>query len=119
MKNALKHITLALIGGILYYGIELLWRGYSHISMFLLGAICFLVIGLLNELFTWEMTLLTQSIIGAAIITALEFITGLIVNVWLGLGVWDYSGLPFNIMGQICLPFYLKNCSITGQASAL
>jgi uncharacterized membrane protein len=38
-------------------------------------------------------------------ITVLEFFAGLIVNVWLGLGVWDYSGVPFNIMGQVSLPF--------------
>ena len=27
---------------------------------------------------------------------------GLILNVWLGLGVWDYSALPGNLWGQIC-----------------
>ena len=31
---------------------------------------------------------------------------GVIVNIWLKLGVWDYSGLPLNILGQVCLPFY-------------
>ena len=44
--------------------------------------------------------------IGGVLVTALEFITGLIVNVWLGLNVWDYSNLPLNLMGQICLPFF-------------
>lgn len=39
-------------------------------------------------------------------VTCLEFITGVIVNIWLKLGVWDYSGLPLNILGQVCLPFY-------------
>jgi len=48
---------------------------------------------------------LAQGIIGSVIVTVLEFITGLIVNVWLCWDVWDYSDLPFNIMGQICLPF--------------
>ena len=38
-------------------------------------------------------------------ITVTELITGLILNVWLGLNVWNYSGLPFNFMGQICLQF--------------
>ena len=37
------------------------------------------------------------------IITGVEFVTGLIVNVWLGLKVWDYSNLPYNVLGQICL----------------
>ena len=106
LKTTLKLAALSLVGSIIYVCIEMLWRGYTHPSMFILGGICFVAIGLINELFPWDMGLLWQSLIGAVIVTALEFITGLIVNVWLGLGVWDYSGLPFNIMGQICLPFF-------------
>jgi uncharacterized membrane protein len=47
-----------------------------------------------------------QSLIGALLTTFVELISGLILNVWLGLGIWDYSNLPFNFMGQICLPFF-------------
>jgi hypothetical protein len=43
-----------------------------------------------------------QSFLGALITLAVEFVSGLILNVWLGLNVWDYSHEPFNIMGQIC-----------------
>lgn len=105
-RHFAKAVILALIGGSIYVFIELVWRGYSHISMFILGGVCFVIIGLINELFPWDLGLLWQSIIGAFVVTICEFVTGLIVNVWLGLGVWDYSGLPFNIMGQICLPFF-------------
>lgn len=105
-RHFAKAVILALIGGSIYVFIELAWRGYSHISMFILGGVCFVIIGLINELFPWDLGLLWQSIIGAFVVTICEFVTGLIVNVWLGLGVWDYSGLPFNIMGQICLPFF-------------
>ena len=42
-------------------------------------------------------------VLSALIITALELITGLIVNVWLKMDIWDYSGLPYNFKGQICL----------------
>ena len=38
-------------------------------------------------------------------VTAMEFLTGLIVNKWLCWEVWDYSDLPFQLFGQICLPF--------------
>lgn len=34
---------------------------------------------------------------------ALEFATGCVVNLWLGLDVWDYSQKPFNLLGQISL----------------
>ena len=43
----------------------------------------------------------------AALVTAAELVAGLLLNVWLGLGVWDYSDLPFNFMGQICPQFSL------------
>ena len=95
---------LFLIGGALYYIIEVLWRGYSHWSMFILGGICFVIMGLLNEFkFSWKDSLIKQSIISACLITVFEFITGCIVNLWLGWHVWDYSELPCNLLGQICL----------------
>jgi len=106
-KTAAKAVVLFLTGGTAYYLVEILWRGHSHISMFILGGICFVLVGCINEFLPWSMGIVQQSLIGATIITACEFITGLIVNVWLGMGVWDYSNLPFNIMGQICLPFFL------------
>ncbi len=46
-----------------------------------------------------------QALICAIIITIAEFIAGIILNVWLGLGIWDYSTMPLNVEGQICLPF--------------
>lgn len=106
LKLFLKLLVLAIIGGTIYVGIELLWRGHSHISMFILGAICFVALGGLNEVIPWEMGLVWQALIGGTIITGLEFVTGVIVNIWLKLGVWDYSKLPLNIMGQICLIYY-------------
>lgn len=75
--------------------------------MFLLGGLCFISIGLINEIIPWDMPLWQQIIIGAGIITVLEFLTGCIVNLWLGWDVWDYSGLPGNILGQICPQFFL------------
>jgi len=107
MYKLLKHVVLFLSGGILYVLVEMLWRGYSHWSMLMLGGICFVLIGLINEVIPWEMPIWEQGIIGAGIITVLEFVTGCIVNLWLGWHVWDYSDMPLNICGQICLPFCL------------
>jgi uncharacterized membrane protein len=73
--------------------------------MFLLGGICFILIGEINEHLSWEMSILKQGLIGAGIITSLEFIFGYILNIQLQLGIWNYSNIPFNILGQICLPF--------------
>lgn len=105
MKETLKHVALVLIGGCIYYAIEILWRGYSHWSMFLLGGICFLFLGMINEVIPWEMELWKQAVIGTVMITFLEFAVGCVVNLWLGWNVWDYSNVRFNILGQICLPY--------------
>lgn len=83
--------------------IELLWRGSSHWSMFILGGACFLIVGLINEKNRGRLPLLLQMLISAIIITVLEFVTGYIVNIRMGLDVWDYHDLPYNIMGQVCL----------------
>lgn len=107
VKTALKMAVLLLIGGLIYCGIEVAWRGHTHWTMGVVGGICFVLIGGINELFPWTMPLWKQGLIGAGIVTAAELVAGLILNVWLGLGIWDYSAMPLNFMGQICLPFCL------------
>lgn len=118
-KQINKHLILFLIGGIAYVGIELLWRGYSHWTMFILGGLCFICCGLLNEIIPWEMVLSKQMLIGAVIVTLLEFLTGMIVNVKLGWNVWDYSNLPLNICGQICPIFFIAWYYVSGLAIIL
>lgn len=103
--RAVKALVLLCIGGLIYICCELIFRGYSHWTMFLVGGICFVLIGAINELIPWEMPIWQQAIIGAVIVTAVEFVSGCIINIWLGWAVWDYSDMPFNILGQICLPF--------------
>jgi uncharacterized membrane protein len=98
-----KALILFGIGGGLYLLIELLWRGYSHPAMYLVGGVCFVLVGLLNEWFKFEMSLLLQGVIATVVILAVEFTAGVILNIWLKLGIWDYSNLPCNLLGQICL----------------
>ena len=98
-----KYEFLFFVGATIYVIIENLYRGYSHWTMFLLGGICFIALGLINEVIPWDMPLLLQMLVGGVIITILEFITGCVVNLWLGWNVWNYSELPFNLWGQISL----------------
>ena len=105
--SLLKFLILFIFGGAIYFLIEILWRGYSHWTMFLLGGLCFVIVGAINNYIPWEMKFEKQMTIGAIIITALEFIVGVIVNLILKWNIWDYSMLPFNILGQISLPFSL------------
>lgn len=107
MKTLQKYLILITIGGILYYFLEIISRGYSHPSMIIVGGICFIVLDSINEILKWSTPLTIQTVIGAIAITIIEFISGIIINIVLKLNVWDYSNLPFNIMGQVCPQFFL------------
>ena len=102
-----NYLLIWIIGGFIYYMIEIIYRGHSHVSMFIVGGLCLVVIGLLNEIYSWDLYFELQVIIGDIIVLILEFCSGLIVNIWLGLNVWDYSNMKFNILGQICPQFAL------------
>lgn len=105
MKKWLKkEFFIFIIFGISYFTLEILYRGYSHWTMIILGGIVSVLIGLINEI-TPNMRMWKQMFLGTILITVFEFILGYILNIKLGLGIWDYSNIPFNIMGQICLPF--------------
>ena len=84
-------------------GLELLWRRRTHWTMGLAGGLC---AALLYALFAAvEMPFWAAFLCGAAVISAVELVFGLVVNVALGMNVWDYSGVPFNLIGQVCLPY--------------
>ena len=93
-------------GGTVYCAIEVMWRGYTHISMAVCGGICFYIMYLSEAAPRFRaLPLPLRALAGAGIVTAAEFAAGYIVNIRLGLGVWDYSGLPLSLMGQVCLPY--------------
>ena len=106
-REFVKLSILAVLGGMLYMGVELLWRGRTHWTMGIVGGVCFVLIGGLNNYLPWEMPIWKQAFCGSALVTAVELVAGVILNLYLGLGIWDYSDLPCNLLGQICLPFSL------------
>lgn len=85
------------IGGTIYVLIELIARGRSHWTMFFVGGLAFYLIGCINEHKKKEILMRWQMAAGAGIITGLELISGIIVNIILGWNVWDYSTLPGNL----------------------
>ena len=105
-RQIAKYAFLVWFGGSTYVTLEVFWRARSHWTMFVLAAVVFIMIGLLNEIWA-KWNLLVQTLVGTGIATVLEFITGLVVNVILRWDVWDYSNLPGNIMGQICPQFMI------------
>lgn len=100
MKN---YLILFGLGAFSYGLIEVLWRGYSHWSMMIAGGICFSVFSLISE--KLKLPLLYKCILGSLSVTSVELVFGLFFNVFLGLSVWDYSNIPLNLFGQVCLLF--------------
>lgn len=111
MKNIVKlffkYIYIFIMMGSVYVTVEIMWRGYSFASMFILAGICGVLIGCINDAISWEMPIWLQALIGMCIGLSGEFITGYILNVRMCLNLWDYSDMPLNLMGQICVPFAL------------
>lgn len=96
--------ALFFLGGSGYVGMELLWRGYSHGSMFLAGGLCFLLLGRLDQTEP-RLPLWGRVLAGSGIITMVELGFGLLVN--RRYAVWDYRTLPGNYLGQICPQYCL------------
>lgn len=93
------------LGAVIYGLVEVLVRGYTHWTMAIAGGI---VMVIFNFILCFEnIGFLARCLIGALVITAVEFAFGMVVNVWLGWNVWDYSDKPFNVFGQICPIFSL------------
>ncbi|MBQ7416245.1 MAG: hypothetical protein IJW14_04315 [Oscillospiraceae bacterium] len=99
-----KQTLLGYLGGMTYTSLELLWRGRSHSSMFVLGGLCFVLIGKLGRVKP-PLPVPLRMLAAAGIVTMLELGCGLLVN--RGYSVWDYRDVPLNYHGQICLPYSL------------
>ena len=99
-----RKMLMFFLGGTGYVGLEFLWRGRSHISMFLAGGICFLLLGKLEEVKP-RLPLALRCLVGAGIITCVELAAGLLAN--RDYSVWDYRRMPLNYHGQICLVYSL------------
>ena len=104
MKYIKKYGLLFILGAVGYAAIEIIWRGRTHWSMMIAGGLCFILFSMVAEMLNGK-SLLVKAAVCAVGVTAIEFIFGVVFNIWLKMGVWDYSNVPFNIMGQICPMF--------------
>ncbi len=93
-------LFLFCVGGAIYNIIEIIWRGYTHWSMFIVGGVCFNVIGFIHTVS--KRCLFVRCALCSFAITAIEFFSGCLFNLRLKMNVWDYSALPFNFKGQVC-----------------
>lgn len=102
MKKGVANCIVFGLGAFGYCLIEILWRGRTHWAMFMAGGICFLSLGRVARKLR-NVCLFYKCVVGGLIITVVEFVFGCIFNLWMRLDVWDYSRIPFNIRGQVCL----------------
>lgn len=109
-NKIIKFLVLFVIGGIIYYCIELGFRGYSFLLMAICGGLAFVSVGYINEFIPWEIPIIIQSIFSSFVIMFWELTFGLIFNT--NHQMWDYTNLPFNYKGQICLYFGIIWCFV-------
>lgn len=104
MQKLKEQLTVFATGAAGYPIIELIWRQSTHWSMALAGGTCLLLLYNLYGKFT-KLSLGMKCVLGSGVITAVEFVAGLLVNCWQDWNVWDYSCFKFHFMGQICLVY--------------
>ncbi len=104
MKTIKRIAIFFVIGGIGYAAIELLWRGRTHPTMVVAGGVCFVIFSWIAERFEGR-SLILKAALCATLVTAVELVFGVVFNMMLGMQVWDYSNVPFNLYGQICPSF--------------
>ena len=104
MKIIKKYSLLFILGAVGYAAIEVIFRGRTHWSMMIAGGLCLILFSMVSELLSGKSILLKAALCAVGV-TAIEFIFGVIFNIWLGMGVWDYSDRSFNILGQVCPAF--------------
>ncbi len=104
MKNIGVRMLVFLTGCFVYSLLESASRGFTHWTMTLTGGLILTILYEMHVRLTGT-PLWQKCLIGSVIITSVEFTVGVIVNIILRWNVWDYSDMPFNVLGQICLPF--------------
>lgn len=114
-----KDSILFLTGSCAYPTLEMAWRGHTHYSMALAGGVCLLLIDHVCCGVLEGHSLFTRCLAGSGLITGVELMAGILVNQVFGLGVWDYSDMPMNLMGQVCLPYSVLWFGLTLPAMAL
>lgn len=88
-------------GGIGYPCLEILYRGRTHPSMALCGAVC---CAALCRIADGPRPLPLRALQGACAVTAIEYAAGMLFN--RRHRIWDYRKLPGNLQGQICPEFF-------------
>lgn len=119
MRKAVLSLLLWTWTGTTYFFVEVVFktlRGRPEaISWTMLALAILLAIPLerFGAELPWDCPLWLQALICGTAITAAELAAGLVLNICLGMAVWDYSTLPGNLWGQICPQFWALWCLLS------
>lgn len=106
MKKFIGKLGLFLSCSFIYCMIEILFRGWSHWSMFILtGFLGVFCVDSINNTLSFDCDYIVQILISTILCTIGEGISGIILNVWLQLNVWDYSKMTFGT-------FFFGQCNV-------
>lgn len=114
-----RDAILFFTGSWAYPALEMLWRGRTHASMAFAGGIC---LCLIDQICCGKMrgqSIPRRCVMGSVIITGVELVMGLVFNRWMGCNIWDYSAVPLNLLGQVCLPYSFLWLGLSLPAMAL
>ena len=104
--KVIKSLVMFIAGFCAFITIEVLFRGYSYAMSGVMGGLAVIALDKINDEISWETDLAMQALIGGAFVTAMEFAVGAIAKYTNILPqMWDYTDVPFNLGGIICLPF--------------
>lgn len=105
-KKLSKNIILFTVGFCLYITMEVLFRGYSFPLMGVCAGLVIVLLDKINDYISWDIDILVQCTLGMLMVTIMELIIGTIfLDTNLLPVMWDYSNLPLNFRGIICIPF--------------
>jgi len=103
-----KNIVLFLVGFCMYITIETCFRGYSFWQMGICGGLAVVILDKINDTLSWDIDIMIQGTLGMLLITLMELTIGLLWGYFPSIPrMWDYSNMPLNYQGIICVPFMI------------
>jgi uncharacterized membrane protein len=104
-RYLVKNLVMFFVGFCVYVTIETVFRGFSYWQMGVCGGLAVVILDKINDRISWDVDTTIQCLIGSALITGMELVIGLAVKLFGLPQMWDYSNMPLNYQGVICLPF--------------
>lgn len=110
-SKAVLSMLLWTWGGAVYFLLEVAYKTITNHperiswTMLVLAILLCIPVERCGAELPWKCPIWLQAAVCTILVTGVEFFAGVILNIWLGMDIWDYSGMPFNILGQICPQF--------------